>query len=41
MTPNQTLSIPNALKHERPDDYYKNAVTIDWPDGACGQRLVI
>lgn len=41
MTPNQTLSIVNALKRERPDDYYENAVTIDWPDGAHGQPLVI
>jgi multiple sugar transport system substrate-binding protein len=24
MTPNDTLSIVNALKHERPDDYYEN-----------------
>jgi hypothetical protein len=41
MTPNQTLSIPNALKRDGPDDYYKNAVTIDLPDGAYGQPLVI
>jgi multiple sugar transport system substrate-binding protein len=34
MTPNQTLSIPNALRTARPDDYYQNVVTIDWPDGA-------
>ena len=27
MTPNQTLSIVNALKRERPEDYYENAVT--------------
>jgi multiple sugar transport system substrate-binding protein len=41
MTPNQTLSIPNALKTTRPEDYYENAVTIDWPDGAYSQPLVI
>jgi len=41
MTPNQTLSIPNALRTARPDDYYDNAVTIDWPDGAHGQPLPI
>jgi multiple sugar transport system substrate-binding protein len=41
MTPNQTLSIPNALKAARPEDYYKNAVTIDWPVGAYGQPLPI
>ena len=41
MTANTTLSIPAALKRERPDDYYENAVTIDWPDGANGQPLII
>jgi multiple sugar transport system substrate-binding protein len=41
MTVNQTLSIPNALKRERPDDYYEHAATIDWPDGAYGQPLPI
>jgi multiple sugar transport system substrate-binding protein len=41
MTINQTLSIPNVLKATRPEDYYHNAATIDWPDGAYGQPLVI
>jgi multiple sugar transport system substrate-binding protein len=41
MTINQTLSIPNALKTTRPEDYYHNAVTIDWPNGAYGQPLII
>jgi multiple sugar transport system substrate-binding protein len=41
MTPNPTLSIPAALRTARPDDYYENAATIDWPDGANGQQLVI
>jgi multiple sugar transport system substrate-binding protein len=41
MTVNQTLSIPNALKRERPEDYRKNAATIDWPEGADGQPLAI
>jgi multiple sugar transport system substrate-binding protein len=41
MTVNQTLSIPNTLKATRPGDYYDNAVTIDWPDGAYGQPLAI
>jgi multiple sugar transport system substrate-binding protein len=41
MTLNQTLSIPAALKRERPEDYYENAATVDWPDGAYGQPLVI
>ena len=29
MTVNDTLSIPNALKHEHPKDYYENTATID------------
>jgi multiple sugar transport system substrate-binding protein len=29
MTTNNTLSIPNALKRERPEDYYENSATID------------
>jgi multiple sugar transport system substrate-binding protein len=41
MTPNGTLSIPNALKRDRPEDYYKNTATIEWPDGADGQPLAI
>jgi multiple sugar transport system substrate-binding protein len=41
MTLNKTLSITNALKATRPEDYYENAVTVDWPDGAYGQPLPI
>jgi multiple sugar transport system substrate-binding protein len=41
MTPNSSLSIPNALRSDRPEDYYKNTATIEWPDGAYGQPLVI
>ena len=41
MTLNGSLSIPGALRTTRPDDYYRNAATIDWPDGANGQPLVI
>ena len=37
MTPNLSLSIPNALKRERPDDYYKNTATIEWPLGPSGE----
>ena len=33
MTPNLSLSIPNALKSERPEDYYENTATIEWPLG--------
>ena len=41
MTANPTLSIPGALRSARADDYYSNAATIDWPDGADGRPLVI
>jgi multiple sugar transport system substrate-binding protein len=41
MTPNVTLSIPNALKHDRPDDYYKNSATIEWPRGPGGGHFPI
>ena len=41
MTPNYSLSIPPALRAARPDDYLRNAVTIDWPADANGQPLVI
>ena len=41
MTPNNTLSIPNALKRERPDDYYENTATIEWPLGPSGEPFPI
>jgi multiple sugar transport system substrate-binding protein len=41
MTVNPSLSIPAALRRARPDDYQRNAATIDWPDGANGQPLVL
>ena len=41
MTINDTLSIPNALRAARPEDYYEHAVTIAWPAGAYGQPLAI
>jgi multiple sugar transport system substrate-binding protein len=41
MTANQSLSIPNALKVERPDDYYKNVATIEWPLGPSGESFPI
>jgi multiple sugar transport system substrate-binding protein len=37
MTVQSSLSIPGALRTARPDDYYKNAATIDWPEDAYGQ----
>jgi multiple sugar transport system substrate-binding protein len=41
MVLNDSLSIPNALKRERPHDYHDNTATIEWPDGADGQPLAI
>jgi multiple sugar transport system substrate-binding protein len=41
MTVNQTLSIPNALKREHPDDYYENMATIEWPLGPSGEPFPI
>jgi multiple sugar transport system substrate-binding protein len=36
MTANQTLSIPNTLRQDRPDDYHTNTRTIAWPLGPNG-----
>ena len=41
MTQNVTLSIPNALKRERPDDYFKNTATIEWPLGPSGEPFPV
>jgi multiple sugar transport system substrate-binding protein len=41
MTANNALSIPNVLKRERPDDYYKNSATIEWPLGPDGEPFPI
>jgi multiple sugar transport system substrate-binding protein len=41
MTANDTLSIPNALKTDRPDDYYKNTATIEWPLAQGGEPFPI
>jgi multiple sugar transport system substrate-binding protein len=41
MTPNVTLSIPGELKRERPDDYYKNTATIEWPLGPDGEPFPV
>jgi hypothetical protein len=38
---NDTLSIPNALKRERCEDYYKNTATIEWPLGPGGEAFPI
>ena len=41
MTLNQSLSIPNALRRDRPDDYYENTATIEWPLGPDGEAFPI
>jgi multiple sugar transport system substrate-binding protein len=41
MTPNETLSIPNALRGDRPDDYHENTATIEWPVGPRGAPFPI
>ena len=41
MTANPSLSIPGELRATRPEDYYKNTATIEWPSGADGQPLAI
>jgi multiple sugar transport system substrate-binding protein len=41
MTANDTLSIPNALKRDRSEDYYKNTATVDWPRGPQGKSFPI
>jgi multiple sugar transport system substrate-binding protein len=41
MTENMSLSIPNALKRERPGDYYENTATIGWPLDQSGKPFPI
>jgi multiple sugar transport system substrate-binding protein len=41
MTANITLSITNALRAARPEDYREKAATIDWPRNASGGPLVL
>jgi multiple sugar transport system substrate-binding protein len=41
MVVNDTLSIPGALRATRPEDYMRNAVTIQWPDNTYGRPLAI
>jgi multiple sugar transport system substrate-binding protein len=41
MTINETLSIPNAIRRERPADYLTNVATIDWPANTYGEPLHI
>jgi multiple sugar transport system substrate-binding protein len=41
MTTNNTLSIPNALKVDRSEDYYDNTTTTEWPLGPSGKIFPI
>ena len=41
MTPNLSLTIPGALKRERPGDYSDNVATIQWPLGPRGESFPI
>jgi multiple sugar transport system substrate-binding protein len=41
ITPNQTLSIVNALKLDRAQDYRENTATIEWPLGLGGAPFPI
>jgi multiple sugar transport system substrate-binding protein len=41
MTPNESLSVVNALKRERPVDYYENTATIEWPLGPEGESFAV
>jgi multiple sugar transport system substrate-binding protein len=39
MTPNPTLTLPNQVRAERPEDYDRNAATIEWPRNVFGGPL--
>jgi multiple sugar transport system substrate-binding protein len=39
MVPNPSLSIPAAVKNDRPDDYNKNMITMEWPDKPDGRPI--
>jgi multiple sugar transport system substrate-binding protein len=41
MVPNPSLSIPNMLREERPEDYSRNSATIEWPRNTFGGSLVM
>jgi multiple sugar transport system substrate-binding protein len=41
MVPNPSLSIPNMLREERPEDYSRNSATIEWPRNTFGGPLVM
>ncbi len=41
MVPNPSLSIPNALREARPEDYREHAATLEWPKNTFGGPLVL
>jgi multiple sugar transport system substrate-binding protein len=41
MTVNNSMSIPNTIRTMRPDDYYKNTITLGWPANVYGRPLAI
>jgi multiple sugar transport system substrate-binding protein len=41
MTTNQSLSIPNALRVDHPNEYHNNVATIEWPLGPFGETFPI
>jgi multiple sugar transport system substrate-binding protein len=41
MTLNETLSIPNAIRKSRPDDYRRNVATVEWPNDAYHQPMTV
>jgi multiple sugar transport system substrate-binding protein len=41
MTPNVSLSIPNALRDARPEEYYEKSATIQWPQGPDGDLFPV
>jgi multiple sugar transport system substrate-binding protein len=39
MVPNPSLSIPASQKNTNPDNYYKNMITLEWPDKPDGRPI--
>ena len=39
MVPNPSLSIPASQKNPSPDNYFKNMVTMEWPDKPDGRPI--
>jgi multiple sugar transport system substrate-binding protein len=39
MVPNPSLSVPASVRNTKPDDYFKNMITIEWPDKSDGRPI--